>query len=150
MNKYSVFYIEDDEDDMLIFEDALLSIPEYNEQSVKLYICENGYNFLKFIEKDEAENKIVFLDINMPAKSGFDYLRELRTDQNLKNLPVVTYSTSYDRNFINKSRELGANYYAIKPSKFGDLTKLISKAIRIDFDRETAPPNDFIFNLLVQ
>ena len=84
----------------------------------------------------------------MPIKSGFDHLEDIRANGSVSATPVIMYSTSSDQNNMEKSKSLGANYYAIKPNSFSDVKKIIAKAISLDFVTETAPPNDFLFNKL--
>ncbi len=149
MNNYSIYYLDDDEDDTILFEEAVMAIAEQQSLKIHLHISEDGNRFLENIKNDKAAGKVIFLDINMPIKSGFEYLNDLRSNQNLSSVPVVMYSTSANESNIFKSQQLGANYYAIKPNSMNDLKKIIHKAISIDFQKETAPPNNFLFNQLV-
>ena len=125
MSTYSVYYLDDDEDDTLLFEEAVMAIAAQQPFKIQLHVSEDGSNFLEHIENDKAQSKVIFLDINMPVKSGFDYLSELRSNQSLSSVPVVMYSTSSNEDNILKSQQLGANYYAIKPNSFNDLKKII-------------------------
>ena len=149
MNNYSIHYLDDDEDDTLLFEEAVMAIAKQQSFEINLHISEDGHRFLENIENDKAVDKVIFLDINMPRKSGFEYLSELRSNKTLSSVPVVMYSTSAKEANIVKSQQLGANYYAIKPNSMNDLKSIIHTAINLDFQKETAPPNNFLFNQLL-
>lgn len=148
MNEYSIFYADDDEDDLLFFEEAVTSILGEGTKKINLHLLKNGEKLLETISQKYTINNVVFMDLNMPIKSGFDHLHDIRSDSSISLTPVIMYSTSSNEENIMKSQDMGANYYAVKPSSFKDLLKIISKAISLDFNTETAPPNDFLFNKL--
>jgi DNA-binding response OmpR family regulator len=148
MNEYSIFYADDDEDDLLFFEEAVTSLMGEGAKKINLHLLKNGENLLETLSQKNTINNVVFMDLNMPIKSGFDHLREIRSNNAISLTPVIMYSTSSNEENIMKSRDMGANYYAVKPSSFKDLLKIISKAVSLDFSADTAPPNDFLFNKL--
>jgi DNA-binding response OmpR family regulator len=65
----------------------------------------------------------VILDLSLPKKSGEAVLAELRSDPNLRAIPVVIFSTSRSNRDIVRSYELGANCYLSKP---GNLSEFVS------------------------
>ena len=67
---------------------------------------------------------LLVLDIKMPKANGFDVLAWLKTQPELKELPVVMLSSSSEERDIEKARELGALDYFVKSSQFEDLQKL--------------------------
>tara|TARA_B100001146_G_C16199433_1_gene443471 strand:+ start:230 stop:682 length:453 start_codon:yes stop_codon:yes gene_type:complete len=148
MKEYSIFYADDDEDDLMFFEEAVYSLSGDEAVKINLHLVKNGENLLEVISQTAANNSVVFMDLNMPAKSGFEHLEDIRSNSLVATTPVIMYSTSADKQNIEKSKKLGANYYAIKPSSFRDIIKLISKALSLDFNTDTAPPNDFLLNKL--
>lgn len=148
MKEYSIFYADDDEDDLMFFEEAITSISGDAAAKINLFLLKNGENLLDTIVQSNKANNIVFMDLNMPIKSGFEHLEDIRSNKGFSTIPVIMYSTSSDKNNMEKSKSLGANYYAVKPNSFSDLKKIITKAISLDFFTETAPPNDFLFNKL--
>ena len=72
---------------------------------------------------------ILFLDLNMPRKTGYECLLEIKASPLLKSLPVVIYSTSLNQDMVNLLFEKGAHLYVRKPGQFSDLKKVIHKAI---------------------
>lgn len=77
----------------------------------------NGEELLDTL-KDPAEPNpdIVFIDINMPVKGGKEALEEIKSDQNLKDIPAVMLSTSNHPRDIEETFNKGANLYVQKPS----------------------------------
>jgi len=66
-------------------------------------------------EENTTASAIVLLDLFMPNMNGFDALREIRSSERLKALPVIIFSGSTNREDIRRSYELGANAYVVKP-----------------------------------
>lgn len=64
---------------------------------------------------EERDNVIVLLDINMPRQDGFETLRKLRQDPDLKNVPVIMLSASDNESDMEAAAELGADGYLVKP-----------------------------------
>ncbi len=59
---------------------------------------------------------LVFVDLNMPVKNGFDVNKDIRSSKNFKDIPIIVLSTSSDSASVSKSESLGANYCIQKPS----------------------------------
>jgi CheY-like chemotaxis protein len=65
----------------------------------------------------------------MPRKNGFECLSELKLDEELKQLPVIIFSTSFEQDVVNLLYKKGAQYYIRKPSEFFQLKKVIYEAL---------------------
>ncbi|MCV2485325.1 response regulator [Flavobacterium sp. SH_e] len=141
MTDFTIFYTDDDEDDLSIFADAVESIP----QNIKLQTYSAGQNFLNAIFHPPATPYVVFLDLNMPGKNGFDVLEELRNSDYQKDIPVVIYSTSSEPSIIEKCRDLGANCFITKPVLMSDIIKSIEHAIQIDWNKFIPTQSNFVF-----
>jgi CheY-like chemotaxis protein len=136
---------EDDEDDFLLFQEAL---NEY-EQPLRLNWVKDGEELMKVLKPENAEiPDIVFLDINMTRKNGFECLTEMRQHQILKYLPVIIFSTSNDQALISWMYNAGANLYLNKPTDFRKLKESIYKAISLDWKVQTPypPVKDFVLS----
>lgn len=140
MEPVVIHYADDDTDDLQLFKNAV----DKTAAPIALHTYNKGDDFLKSIRAKADKHSIVFLDINMPGKSGFEILKEIRRDDLLKKLPVIMYSTSGDDKAIAVSKEIGATVYAVKPTSFVDLKNLIKKAVAIDWNRFKSPPESFI------
>src|SRR6188768_4068261 len=104
-----IYLADDDDDDCMLFQDAL------NEMNFKieLTVSKDGEELMKtFEESVPPPPHVLFLDLNMPRKSGFECLREMKQNVKLKDIPVVIFSTSGDQGNIQRTFHEGANYYA--------------------------------------
>jgi len=112
---------EDDVDDRQMLESVLKSdLPDWN-----YHVCSNGIELLEYLlQKPTFQPSIVLLDINMPKKNGLDTLLEIRRLSRLQQVPVIGYSTSYDKATINRFLELGGNHFLAKPDSFDELKQL--------------------------
>src|SRR5688572_16802485 len=104
---------DDDDDDRLLFLDALkeLSVP------VNLSVAANGEILMDVLAKSPLTD-IVFLDLNMPLKNGFECLEEIRADIRWRDLPVIIFSTSSQPSAIDQVYRRGAQLYIRKPNDY--------------------------------
>ncbi len=68
---------------------------------------------------------IIFLDLNMPRKDGWEALSEIKQNPELKSIPVVVLTTSNSERDILKTYESGANCYITKPISFDQLLQIV-------------------------
>ena len=90
---------------------------------------------------------LVFLDLNMPLKSGMKCLEEIRSDKRLKDLIVAIYSTSASDEDIEETFVKGANIYIKKPDNFTKLKKIIAEVITINWQFHSSGLNRDTFLL---
>lgn len=145
MNQVDIFYADDDEDDLLFFKEAAEKISSDSHSEITLHLHKNGEHLIESIKKNKPYNGVVFLDINMPLKSGFQLLEEIRKEPEIQTFPVIMYSTSSNQDNVEKSRELGANFYVIKPYEFGHLVKLLSNFIEVNWKTHRVDINNFLY-----
>lgn len=139
----SIFLADDDDDDCIIFEDAL---NELNSEAF-LTIANDGVELLNTLnETVPPPPYVIFLDLNMPRKNGFESLKEIRQINKLKEIPVVILSTSSSIEIIDKTFDLGANYYICKPTSYPLLTKMIKKVLSLPLEQlnEQPPRHEFV------
>lgn len=143
-NIHHILLADDDVDDCLLFKEGLDELQVLS----KFTTIQNGEQLLQFLKSDEPLPDILFLDINMPRKNGFDCLMEIKENPQLKNLPVVIISTSFNQNIIDTLYKNGAQHYIQKPNDFFALKKLLHKAIMLIEIKNFGPPSKdkFIIN----
>ncbi len=126
-----IYLADDDSDDCYLFQEALNEVNDY----IRLNTAEDGLVLMDTLHKDTRRPDIIFLDINMPGKNGFECLEEIRSAKELRKIPVVVLSTSDAQESIDKAYENGANWYVQKPTSFKGLKKLISHCLERDWER---------------
>ena len=117
---------DDDKDDCVLFKDALeeLALP------VTLEIAGDGEMLMEILNDGERQlPDILFLDLNMPRKNGFECLLEIKRVNHLFDLPVIIFSTSFDPDIVEMLQKKGARHYIRKPNEFGKLKAAINRAI---------------------
>jgi CheY-like chemotaxis protein len=119
----NVFLADDDDDDCVLFEDVLKEL----SLSYELTIANNGEQLMNKLKSSVSLPDIVFLDLNMPLKTGFECLKEIRADDRLKHLPIIVFSTSAQPTAVEALYHLGATLYIRKPSTYGQLQHRIKK-----------------------
>ncbi|MCF6131838.1 response regulator [Flavobacterium wongokense] len=135
----SIFYADDDVDDLDFFKEALLEI----DKPVCLF--EEGDKLLKSLHNPPPRASVIFLDLNMPVKSGFDVLREIKASANIENVPVVIFTTSSNPADIELCKKMGANLYIRKPASVGALRKAINYVLSIDWENFNPTDKEFLY-----
>ncbi len=138
MDELNIFLADDDKDDCIFFQEAL----EELQLVVNLTTVHNGEQLMQLLQKRYSQlPDILFLDLNMPRKNGFSCLEEIKRSEQLKQLPVVIYSTSYDKNIADILYRNGAHHYICKPADFSMLKKFIHKAIMLTVGEKNSQPS---------
>jgi CheY-like chemotaxis protein len=122
-----IFYADDDLDDLDLFTEIV------KELGRNVLTFEYGDDLMYQLENPPPVAGILFLDINMPKRSGFEILSEIRSEKKWQDLPIVMFTTSSSPENIQKSRDLGANYYIAKTYDLNKLKKSIQHALSIDW-----------------
>ncbi|HEY4563830.1 MAG TPA: response regulator [Thermoanaerobaculia bacterium] len=139
----TILLAEDDADDRLLVKEALAEGRVLNE----LRSVEDGEELLDYLRRrgryaDPEESPrpgLVLLDLNMPRKDGREALREIKSDADLKRIPVVVMTTSKAEEDIVRSYDLGANSYITKPVTFERLVELMKVLGRYWFELVELP-----------
>lgn len=121
-----IMLADDDQDDREFFREAFEEVKI--EHRISTFT--NGVELMKYL--NDAGNSlpdIIFLDLNMPLKSGIECLKDIRGNANLNNISVAIYSTSSSEKDIEDTFVLGANVYIKKPNDFNTLKKILSDVI---------------------
>ena len=115
--------VEDSDADYEITERAFLKAGMKMENLIR---CVDGDDALDYLhqrggyenDKSVLRPSLVLLDLNMPGTDGKEVLEEIKTDDNLKDIPVLILTTSMDERDIEDCYKLGANTYIHKPVNF--------------------------------
>ncbi len=117
----NILLADDDIDDRLFFSKALKEMPF----STKLATVHDGDELMNYLNMNLINlPDILFLDLSMPRKTGFECLFEIKGNPKLMNMPVVMFSTSfksndkYELSMIETLKGIGAQDYIRKPDEF--------------------------------
>ncbi len=145
-SQMQILLCDDDEDDRMFFSEAM---KELKMQNV-LTVFESGLELMDYLHHPETNlPHILFLDINMPCKSGLECLEEIRENSKFKDLVIAIYSTSASEEDIENTFSNGANIYIKKPSDFNKLKKTIHQVLNINWQHHTAGFNKETFFLSI-
>jgi CheY-like chemotaxis protein len=124
--------VDDDQDDKYFFYKALQEV----DDTVNLYSAADGiegFEKLNFINPD-----LILLDLTMPRMNGVTFLREIKRNKLLRNIPVIVYTsdlTLFDENEVLK---LGAYRVIVKPAAYKETVKTIENLLQMRFIRMSA------------
>jgi len=128
----NILLADDDTDDRIFFEKALKEIPV----ATQFRSVTNGEQLMEYLVKNTGQlPDVIFLDLSMPRKTGFECLNEIKENKKLQHIPVVMFSTSFTRgidleqNLINTLSKMGALDYIRKPGDFEQLKEVIQEVL---------------------
>ena len=90
--------------------------------------AENGNQAIAIIKQKTLN--LVIADVNMPVKNGLELLKDIRADDNMKDLPVVLTMLEPLDDLISDGKKLGMNDYLVKPFDVFTLSKTLDKVIK--------------------
>lgn len=125
MSSRFILIAEDDADDRFLLETA------FNENgfSEQLYFVPDGVELMRFLNKQTvaAQPSFIILDLNMPKKDGREVLGEIKSNPELKDIPVIIFSTTNNEQEMKRCYQLGANSYITKPNSYHHLLEIIAQ-----------------------
>ena len=121
----NILLAEDDADDRELFLEAMFLV----DPKIRVATVENGEKLMTHLKESDIYPDCIFLDLNMPKKNGKECLVEIRTDEKTQKIPVVIYTTSFNRTDIDETFMRGATCFIRKPNSFKELTSLLAKYI---------------------
>lgn len=130
MKQYSIQNIllaDDDRDHVQLFRHILLQ--EF--PSVNISVVNDGEALIHFLHLHPVD--LLFLDLHMPMRNGYECLGEIRKDQSLRNLPVIVYSSSAHLSDIERSFLNHADFYLVKPFLSEHLKKALKMILTINW-----------------
>lgn len=128
----NILLADDDMDDRFFFDKALKEIPIASQLST----VNNGEQLMEYLIENSGQlPDVLFLDLSMPRKTGFECLAEIKENEKLKELTVIMFTTSFTRGFDlevnlrNTLIRMGAHDYIRKPGVFEELKMVIKQAL---------------------
>ncbi|HKH63399.1 MAG TPA: response regulator [Flavitalea sp.] len=140
---YKVYLIDDDEDEFLLFQQAIAEL----NINIQVRYINNCAEMLDLLDKGDIPD-LLFLDLNMPMISGRECVKKIR--EKLKDkLSIVIYSTSKYQPDVDGTHQDGANLYVIKPNSFEGLKQTLNGVFSIDWKHKFYLPSreKYLFRL---
>lgn len=133
-----ILIADDDEDDRAFFNEAINELKMNSE----LTLFKDGKDLMEYLKLPNIKlPHILFLDLNMPFKNGFECLKEIRANNRYKDISIAIYSTSSSEKDIEDTFIEGANIYIKKPNDFTELKKIIKDVVNMNWQFHTSGLN---------
>ncbi|MGY3793880.1 response regulator [uncultured Aquimarina sp.] len=125
MRNLKILLIEDDEIERMKFTRVL----KKNNYACKLEEATNGEEAVEILEDETKTPDLILLDLNMPKMNGIEFLKSLKSNSQLKYVPVIILSTSNNHQDLKRCYEEGIAGYLVKPLKYEDYVEKIKALI---------------------
>lgn len=135
---------DDDEDDYLLTKKALKESMLLNT----LIRVRDGEELLDYLygrgsyKNDAVRPGVILLDLNMPRKDGREALKEIKSDPDLRDIPVVIFTTSKAEEDIYRTYQLGSSSFITKPVTFENLITVMKALGTYWFEIVQLPQSD--------
>jgi CheY-like chemotaxis protein len=121
----NVLLAEDDEDDVHLFKTVLAEL----NQDILVTVTTDGNLLMAFLNQASTLPEMIFLDLNMPYKNGFECLSEIRGNEKWNSIKIFVLSTSTQPQHIEDSYKGGADLYLAKPTSYTQFKNMIEKCL---------------------
>ena len=119
MNKKIILLVEDNPTDEFLAKRALMKI----QADYKVEVAHDGVEALDYLFDQEGTSsrnerdlpEIILLDLKLPRINGLEVLKEIRSREKTRNLPVLVLTSSSEEGDIDACFQMGANSFTIKP-----------------------------------
>lgn len=125
-----ILYAEDNENDIQLTLSAFKTCGLTNQ----IVVVRNGNEAIEYLtykgpwqSRDKVNPVLVLLDIKMPELDGIQTLKIIKSDKELKIIPVVMMTSSNMESDLMESYQLGANAYIVKPVDFNEFIKTVNQ-----------------------
>lgn len=129
VQKHTILYAEDDQDDFEILHDAILQQTDQFE----LVAAQNGTEVLSYLERQPPPGLIV-LDLNMPVMDGKQTLRWLKEHENFKKIPVMVFTTSSREEDLKLCKDHECTFFR-KPTLYRDLLHVVQIMLQMSLPK---------------
>jgi CheY-like chemotaxis protein len=143
-NSSTILLIEDNYMDVILTMDAC----EEAKLNIQIKVAKNGQEALDYLfgrnkYSDRVQYPVpglILLDLKMPGIDGFEVLRQIKTTEKIKRIPVIILTSSREEGDRALSYDIGANSYLIKPVSFDGLTDIVKRIFEYWFTLNIGPP----------
>jgi len=139
MEGHEILLVEDNPADATLVREAL-GKSVHPSQLTCSSDGETAVAYLRGRSKSAARPDLIILDLNIPKKDGGAILAEVKSDPDLRRIPVVVFSTSQSERDISRSYELGANCYVSKPVELQRFFATVQEIVEFWYGCAKLPP----------
>lgn len=140
----TILYADDDAEDRMLLKDAWHESRLWND----LHFVEDGEELIEYLHRRGKFSSLagqplpglILLDLNMPRKDGREALREIKSDETLRVIPVVVLTTSKAEEDILRAYDLGVSAFIVKPVTFQSLVEVTLTLKKWWFEIVELPP----------
>ncbi|HXG21887.1 MAG TPA: response regulator [Methylomirabilota bacterium] len=113
----TILVVEDNPGDARLVKEAIDTGPVRST----VHLVEDGAAALAFLRRESAvasasRPDLVFLDLNLPIKTGWEVLAEMKVDPVLRRIPVMIWTSTRTENEVRRAYDIGASCYFVKPN----------------------------------
>jgi CheY-like chemotaxis protein len=126
----NILLVDDNPGDVRLTQEAL----KEGNCNCDLSVAKDGFEALAFLRREGNFAKaprpdLVLLDLNLPGKDGFEVLKEMREDPNLKRIAVIVLTLSDSDRDVTRAYELNANCYVTKPGQLDEIMSVMKMMV---------------------
>jgi CheY-like chemotaxis protein len=125
-----IMIVEDDPNDVEL---TLTALADYNlanevvvtrdgQQALDYLYCRGRYS-----NRSQENPAVILLDLKLPKVDGLEVLRQIKSDERLKMMPVVVLTSSHEEKDMMRSYSLGVNAYVVKPVDFHEFVNAVKE-----------------------
>ncbi len=138
--QFEILLVDDNDNDALILREGLAE----TDMDCRLTVAKDGETALRRLRKesefsDVKHPDLILLDLHLPRKDGQSVLSEIKSDADLRHIPVVVWSTSIEPQEVDRCYRLHANSVLVKPDRFAGLVDSLRTVGRYWFGAVALP-----------
>ena len=137
---YHILLADDDQDHAKLFHRVIKD--EY--PSTRVSFVQDGQELMRFLNLNHVD--LIFLDLNMPCKTGFECLNEIKIQKRFQDLPVVVYSSSAHLSDIQRSFMHKADFYLVKPFRTDHLKNALKMILSVNWKEDPPIRHHYFIN----
>jgi len=136
-----ILLVEDSPTDAMLTNHAL----SRGKRLYRIHVAKDGVEAMAFLRRQSAyagapRPDLLLLDLNMPRMDGREVLAQMKSDEELKGIPVLILTTSSAEEDVVKSYQLHANAFITKPVGFEKFVEAVATLEDFWFGVVTLPP----------
>ena len=124
--RFTLLLVEDNPADIGLIREIILE----SQHAFDLHVARDGVQAMEFLKRQAGYEHaphpdLILLDLNMPRKDGREVLQEVKSDADLRRIPVVVLTTSDGDRDVRTAYDLHANSYMVKPIDLDEYARII-------------------------